>query len=56
MPDAGVPAVFVPKIQHAMTVIPEIVLTMTGVKTENVHWKKALLIVTNVRKIVKRVY
>lgn len=56
MPDAGLPAVFVPKIQHAMAVIPEIVLTMTGVKTENVHWKKALPIVTNVRKIAKEAY
>ena len=56
MPDADLPAVFVPKIQHAMVVIPGIVLTMTGVKTENVLWKKALHIVMPARKIEKKAY
>ena len=43
-------------IQHAMVVIPGIVLTTTGVKTENVLWKKALHIVMLARKIVKKAY
>ena len=56
MPDAGLPAVFVQKIQHAMAVIPGIVLTMTGAKIENDLWKKALHIVMLVRKIAKEAY
>ena len=50
----GLPAVFVQKIQHAMVVIPGIVLTMTGAKIGNALWKKALHIVRIVGKIATK--
>ncbi len=45
MPDEGLPAVFVQKIQHAMAVIQRNAPAMTGVKIENNLWKKVLHIV-----------
>ncbi len=57
MPDAGLPAVFVQKIQHAMAVIQGNAPAMTGVKIENVLWKKALHIAMNVSvRIAQRDY
>lgn len=56
LPDADLRAVFVQKMQHAMAVIQGNASAMTGVKIENVLWKKALHIVMFVRKIAQRGY
>lgn len=45
------PAVYVRKIQIVQAVIPGNVRVKTGVRTENVHWRRKLDMVMRVTKI-----
>ena len=56
MPGAGLPVAYVHKIQAVQAVIPGNVRIKTGVKTENVHWKRELGIVMHVTKTAKKDY
>ena len=56
MRDAGLPAVYVRKIETVQAVIPGTVRVKTGVRTENVHWKRELGIAMRVMKAAKKDY
>lgn len=56
MRDAGLPAVYVRKIQNVQAVIPGNVRVKIGVRTENVHWKREWDIVMRVTKTAKEDY
>lgn len=56
MHDAGLPAAYVWKIQTVQAVIPGNVRIKTGVRIENVHWRRKLDIVMHVAKTAGKVY
>lgn len=56
MPGAGLPVAYVRKIQTVQAVILGNARVKTGVRTENVHWKRELDIVMCVTKTAKKDY
>lgn len=55
MPGAGLPVAYVQKIQAVQAVIQGNVRIKTGVRTENVHWKRESGIVMYVTKTAGKV-
>ena len=56
MPGAGLPVAYVQKIQAVQAIIPGNARIKTGVRTENVHYKRELDIVMRVTKTAGKVY